>query len=124
MRRTDHFLLLSGILVLAGFACNTFIPTSGSEAGIFVSPTPISTRPPQFDPKGLPLTEADVPRISSGDAKAAFDSGEAVIVDVRDPGFYAQKHVSGAVSIPLNDIELDPLGFPYDRDQWIITYCT
>jgi 3-mercaptopyruvate sulfurtransferase SseA len=64
----------------------------------------------------------DVPRISVRDAKAAYDLGEAVFVDVRDAESYAQSHIKGAKSIPLQDLpnrinELDP-------SAWIITYCT
>ena len=57
-------------------------------------------------------------------AKAAFDAGSAVIVDVRSPNAYAASHAKGAINIPLGDIEMhiDKVVFP--KDQWIITYCT
>jgi rhodanese-related sulfurtransferase len=57
-------------------------------------------------------------------AKAALDSGAAVVVDVRDPAQYEQSHVAGAISIWLEDIEANPTGLNVDKDQWIITYCT
>ncbi len=34
-------------------------------------------------------------------AKAAFDSGAAIIVDVRSPQAYEASHIKGAISIPL-----------------------
>lgn len=65
---------------------------------------------------------SDIPRVSIQDAKAAYDLGNAVFVDVRGAGSYAQSHVAGALSIPLDDLpdrssELNP-------SDWIITYCT
>lgn len=65
---------------------------------------------------------ADVPRVSLGDAKAAYDTGGAVFLDVRELAFYNIGHIPGSVSIPLDELparlsELDP-------NDWIITYCS
>jgi 3-mercaptopyruvate sulfurtransferase SseA len=62
----------------------------------------------------------DIARVSLADAKAAYDLGSAVFVDVRDAQAYAAQHIPGAVSIPLNELaqrlgELDP-------EDWIIPY--
>lgn len=64
----------------------------------------------------------EVPRISLTDAKAAYDSGAAVFLDVRDTDSYTAKHIPGAVHIELATLpsrltELDP-------ERPIITYCT
>ena len=74
------------------------------------------------NPGGAAATPANVERVSLADAKAAFDSGEAVFLDVRDPGSFGQDHIPGAVNIPLAQLEnrLSEL----DPNQWIITYCT
>lgn len=63
-----------------------------------------------------------VVRINQQQAKEAFDANAAVFVDVRDPVYYENSHIPGALSIPLSEIgvrftELDP-------DDWIILYCT
>jgi 3-mercaptopyruvate sulfurtransferase SseA len=68
----------------------------------------------------IPVSE--IPRIPLKEAKAAFDAGAAVFVDVRSATSYEAAHIPGALSIPLADLEarlaeLDP-------NQWIITYCT
>jgi rhodanese-like protein len=68
------------------------------------------------------IPESEVPRVPLEDAKAAFDSGTAVFVDVRGAGSYEESHVPGALSIPLPEIETR-LG-ELDPQQWIITYCT
>jgi hypothetical protein len=74
------------------------------------------------DTSGPEGQETGVARISLEEAKAAFDSGEAVFVDVRDALAYQENHIPGAVSIPLAELEAR-LG-ELDPDDWIITYCT
>jgi 3-mercaptopyruvate sulfurtransferase SseA len=78
---------------------------------------PFATATPAGEP-----TYPEIERVPLADAKAAFDAGTAVFVDVRTAASYNQSHVPGALSIPLNQIEnrLDEL----DASQWIITYCT
>jgi hypothetical protein len=65
---------------------------------------------------------ADVDRVSIQDAKAAYDAGTAVFVDVRGDDLYNVGHIPGAISIDGDQIEtrfneLNP-------NDWIITYCT
>ena len=72
----------------------------------------------------VPLTEAEVPRVSLEEALTAIQSGAAVVVDVRSPEAYAASHIAGAISVPLDEIENNPAGLDLDKDQWIITYCT
>ena len=72
------------------------------------------------DTAGLPFPE--IARISAEETKARVDGGTAVVVDVRSAEEYAAAHISGAVSIPLGEIqarsgELNP-------NAEIITYCT
>ena len=69
-----------------------------------------------------PAYEQQVNRVSIEEAKAAFDTGTAVFVDVRDSGSYETSHIPGALLIPLSDLtnHLNEL----DRSSWIITYCT
>ena len=72
----------------------------------------------------VPLSEAGVPRITVDEAKAAFDSGQAIIIDVRSPESYAGSHAEGAINIPLGVFESDIENIELEKDQWIITYCT
>lgn len=67
----------------------------------------------------------EIQRVTLAQAKAAFDSKEAVIVDVRDSGSYNAAHVPGALNIPLSEIEAGTADLSQLKtDQWIITYCT
>ena len=63
-----------------------------------------------------------ITRLSLEEARAAFDNGAAIFVDVRSADSYASGHIPGARSIPLGELEgrLEEL----DPAQWIITYCT
>jgi 3-mercaptopyruvate sulfurtransferase SseA len=95
--------LLAG-LTLVALSCSLFAPAASA---------------PAVEPQ---VSEADAPRISLEEAKAAFDGGAAVFMDVRSEAAYADGHIPGALSIPLAELEsrLDEL----DPGQWIITYCT
>ena len=78
---------------------------------------------PQTEPES-PVVGApgEVQRITLEESKAAFDSGEAIFLDVRSRSSYATGHIPDAVSIPL--VELEPRINELDPNQWIITYCT
>jgi hypothetical protein len=110
MRRVK-FLLAISFLLLSTLSCNALLPLNDSNE-----------QPPSI--AELPATEAEVPRVTVGDAKAAFDSGEAIIVDVRSRVSYEAAHAVGALSIPLNEFESNIGSIDLPKDQWIITYCT
>ncbi len=84
-----------------------------------VPSTSVPTVPPQQLDQG-PAPE--VPRVSVGEAYAAYTAKQAVFVDVRSVGQYEASHVTGALPMPLGELEsyLSEL----DKAQWIITYCT
>jgi len=63
-----------------------------------------------------------IARASLEEAKQAYDAGTAVFVDVRGDEVYAMEHVTGALSIPLGEVE-NRLG-ELDPADWIIPYCT
>jgi len=109
------------VLTLTILACSSFLPQAEPTVTATQVQEPSITKQPQGD---IPQTEADVPRISVEDAKAALDGGKAIIVDVRSAESYAAGHAAGAISIPLTGIEANPAGLSLDKEQWIITYCT
>ncbi len=63
-----------------------------------------------------------VRRISIAEARAEFDGGKAVIVDVRGDATYKLGHIKGALSIPVNDIEARMKELP--KDKVVILYCS
>lgn len=99
-------LVVVGLLLMVAAALVVFL-TGGPGATALATPTAAGPN-------------AEIPRVSAEEALAGYQSGEAVIVDVRDSVYYELGHISGAISIPLNELparlgELDP-------EDWIITY--
>jgi hypothetical protein len=126
MKKRNIFLIFSLTLMFSS-ACNAVAPTATPqptrqsappELTVIVEPTALPTR------SDLPRDEAAVPRISVEQARAALESGAAVIVDVRSAEAYEQEHIAGAISVPLAEIESSPTELKLEQDQWIITYCT
>ena len=64
----------------------------------------------------------EIQRVSIDETRAALDSGSALVVDVRSAEAYQGSHISGAINIPLEELE-SRLG-ELDQAKWIITYCT
>jgi len=109
--------LALSVLVLSMLACNALIPPQPAYE-------PQPTLPPGMPTKSIPLTEAEVTRINLEDAKAAFDNGSAIIVDVRSEQAFEASHIPGAINIQLGEFETNPTELGLPKDQWIITYCT
>jgi len=59
-------------------------------------------------------------RITPREAKEMLDKGEAVLIDVREPGEYAQGHAVGARLIPLNSVFARQNELPDDKDVLFI----
>lgn len=64
----------------------------------------------------------EIARVSLEDAKAALDSGSAILLDVRSAEAFAGQRIASAVNIPTAEIETR-LG-ELDPNAWIIPYCT
>ena len=115
MPRNKTLLLAAAFLIFFASACSAQ-PTQAS-------PTP-RILPTLTAVAKLPASEAEIQRVPPQDAKKAFDAGTAIIVDVRSRQAFEASHVTGAVSIPLADIEANPGAVTLPKDQWIIFYCT
>jgi hypothetical protein len=109
MSKTKIFSAFS-VLMLALLACNALLPAE-----------PAPTFPSQ---PGLPATEDDVPRVPLEEALVAYSAGAAVFLDVRGADLFAASHIPGAINIPVDALELNPVLSGTDQDEWIITYCT
>ncbi len=90
-----------------------------------------------FRAEGIPLMErwqekvlneqltGGLPAVSLKQVKEAYKSGAALLVDARDPEFFEQGHIPGAVSLPVRDFGSV---FPRLEEQLraaprVITYC-
>ena len=62
--------------------------------------------------------------ISAQEAKSRMDADRSVIVlDVRTPEEYAEKHIPGSVLLPLDTIERDAAKALPDKKRTILIYC-
>ena len=66
--------------------------------------------------------QEEAPRISLADAKADFDAGKAIFVDSRPEEAYKAEHITGAINVPLSDVETKYKNIPTDKK--IIVYCS
>ena len=66
----------------------------------------------------IPASVEQVERVSLEDAKAAFDSGKSVFLDVRSESSYIASHIPTAISIPIG--ELPARMVELDQGSWII----
>lgn len=76
--------------------------------------------PDVHNDEGIPY--ADVRRISVEEARALYDAGQALFVDVRDAESYAAARIPASLHLPLSELEAGIPPLP--RDAEIITYCT
>jgi hypothetical protein len=105
-------ILLGAALILAGLFLD-----GGEEEGqgvALATASPPSSQLPFPDASRIPLEEA----------KTLYDDEEATFVDVRDAESYAESHITGAVSVPLDGDNLDPAYESLATGARLITYCT
>jgi hypothetical protein len=96
-------------------------PAPNRAAANTTAATPATTtaKPPVAAPDAPPAETAR--RITVEEARAAFERGEAVFVDVRGEDAYRQGHVRGALSIPTGTTAQHAAKLP--KNKLIITYC-
>jgi 3-mercaptopyruvate sulfurtransferase SseA len=114
-QKTVQNSILMPILLIAGGVIVIFSILIWQMVG--QSPTAVAT---QSSNANIPY--ANIKRVSPAEAKTALDNKTAIFVDVRDLDIYNTSHISGAVNIPLGEIETRFREL--DSKQWIITYCT
>lgn len=86
------------------------------------TPPATTTKPPvaATDAPATPAADA-TRRITVEEARAAFERGEAVFVDVRGEDAYRQGHIRGALSVPPGTAAQHAGKLP--KNKLIITYC-
>ena len=119
MQKTKIILAISFIILVTP-ACNALLPLPNADSEPTQIIEPVFTQ----SQGNIPQTEDAVPRVTVEQAKAAVDSGAAVIVDVRSQQAYEASHIAGALFIPLEDFENNITNLDLSKEQWIITYCT
>lgn len=62
-----------------------------------------------------------VPTESPHDIQAAMARGEIILIDVREPGEYANERIHGALLYPLSTF--DPAGLPDEVGKQVVLHC-
>jgi rhodanese-related sulfurtransferase len=62
--------------------------------------------------------------ISRDELKAAIDTGSVTVVDALGGGYYAKRHLPGAVALAPADVDALAHSVLPDRDAAIVTYCS
>ena len=116
-RRLAMYALLGGVILLILAGGLAIYTTSRPPA----APTlDISQIPDYHDEQGIPYP--DIPRITVQEARAKFDAGTAIFVDVRSRDEYQARHIPGAISMPIEEIPARYNELPKDAE--ILLYCT
>ena len=68
------------------------------------------------------VTDEWPPRVSLEEAKKMLDQGTAVIVDVRAPQYFQERHIKGSLNIPLGELVLRANEIP--QGKTVIAACT
>lgn len=107
------------ILLTAVFAA--VIACTSNTAG--VSNRTASTPKQAADSQHAPTPRSiEGDRISLADAKKAFDAKTAVFVDVRSADAFQQERVSGALNIPIGELDASMNKLP--KGKMMIVYCS
>lgn len=59
--------------------------------------------------------------ITARDLAAKIDAGEALVIDVREVGEFAQGHIPGAINMPLSTFQASQL--PHPQGKQLILNC-
>lgn len=114
LKSKNYWLLISaGALLLAFGIWGGFLKPSPPEI-------PLSEGAAQPGDSNLPYPEVE--RAPVGEVKAAWEEGNALIIDVRSQSEYLEGHIEGAISLPLSELADRYSELPADR--LIYLYCT
>lgn len=80
------------------------------------------TAPPPPSEHSQSPEKAAIARVSAEDLREQMNSGNVVVIDVRDATSWASGHIAGAIHMPFAtvDAQLDTL----PKGKAIVTYCT
>jgi len=82
--------------------------------------------PPEANDEQPQDAKAQPQAITWEEAQMMLETGNAVILDTRAATAYRAGHITGALSLPFNEIRdrMPELMQKYDKDTWLITYCS
>ena len=120
-RKFNHWLALILCAALASLAaaCKAGDGAGASRAGASSTTTTTTTAGATPHPTSTP--NDGVRRVTTDEARAMVERGEALIVDVRAQAQYDQGHIKGSVCVPRTEIDKRLAELP--KDKLLIFYC-
>lgn len=100
---------------------STPVPTEALPTVVKPTATFVPLITPSPTAMGGGPSRNDVSRIDVGDARALADAGEVLFVDVRPRATYEGEHISGAISIPVDEVGQRYAELP--EDKLVVFYC-
>lgn len=122
MKLTTSILATIIALSAISFGCSS---ASNSNATAVKPATPSSAQSAVPTPTSAvvaPTPTDDAPRITLADAKAAYDSGDALIIDTRNDSAYQMEHIKGSINIPTGTLDAN-VG-KLSKTKKMIVYCS
>jgi 3-mercaptopyruvate sulfurtransferase SseA len=113
----NRFQSIPILIILGGVVLVLIALWINGSSSTAQSPVTVSDQPNEANGPYL-----EVERVSVQEARAALDNGTALLVDVRSAGSFQAGHATGAISIPLTEIESRYQELPQDRLLYL--YCT
>ncbi|HEX3110710.1 MAG TPA: rhodanese-like domain-containing protein [Thermoanaerobaculia bacterium] len=98
------------------------MPPMASPRGAAPAPAPMTTPAVLTEPEPTKEEVVGVPRTKPEDVLQGLEAHALTIIDVRDADSYKERHIPGALHIPLAYIAGEVPYLP--RDKPIVTYCT
>jgi rhodanese-related sulfurtransferase len=114
----EHSALRDTAVVAVGFLLSLAVGLASNR----LRPDPLPV--PYVNATDRPSDEAGQPgAVTLAGAEAAWRAGETLFVDAREPDFYEDGHIPGAVNLPASRAS-QAGALPGDPDRPVIVYCT
>jgi len=121
MKTAKEVGILLGVSIVAAFAVNSFSPAGIALVGQWDTSQGVVTANAKNDIiiDGIEIGTVD-------QAGKLYDSGDYIFVDARSPEDYEERHIKGAVSLPVGQFEEKIAAFleRYPPEASIVTYCS
>ena len=121
MKTIKEISIILGLSIAAAFSVNYFSPAGIALVGQWDTSEGVVTAKAKNE---LVIKELEVGTVNL--ARKLFDTGDHIFVDARSVEDYQEGHITGAVSLPIGQVEekLSVFLERYPPETSIITYCS
>jgi rhodanese-related sulfurtransferase len=109
-------------VVLAGFVLALAIGAAGNVFRSEPVPFPYRAREARLL-ASIPGAVKEPRVVTLRDAEEAWRKRSAIFIDAREPDFFEEGHIPGAINVPLSQLA-HPAGLPENKAAALIVYCS